>query len=143
VSAHIRPWPPGPWDGELDRVVVGDLPGGLIGLVFRSDMGHLCGYVGVPVGHPDHGKGYSAVDVEVHGGLTFDGSATGFVEYWPGGEADGRWFFGFDCAHLGDVSPAMLRYRGGEGDDTYRTVGYVRAEVVRLAEQLATRAARS
>jgi len=51
----------------------------------------LCGYVMVPESHPYHGKGYDNVDVRVHGGLTFaDGFHSG-------------WWFGFDCAHSGDV----------------------------------------
>lgn len=53
----------------------------------------MCGYVMVPESHPFHGKGYDddAVDVRIHGGLTF-------AEGFPNG-----WWFGFDCAHGGDA----------------------------------------
>src|SRR5690606_8583713 len=60
----------------------------------------------------------------------------------PGRPAE-VWWLGFDCAHLGDVSPGMdarsrelghppLRF----GDERYRDVGYVRRECASLAAQL-------
>lgn len=54
------------------------------------------------------------------------------------GEDDNVWWFGFDCAHLGDVSPAYDRPgRGLSGaDDTYKDIDYVTSEVERLAAQL-------
>jgi hypothetical protein len=54
------------------------------------------------------------------------------------GQPDRVWWLGFDCAHLGDISPAYdgLR-RSGYGDDTYKDIGYVTNEVTRLASQLA------
>jgi hypothetical protein len=57
----------------------------------------------------------------------------------PGpGEPDHAWWFGFDCAHSGDASPAR-------GDDFglygsyYKTLSYVRNECAKLARQLADR----
>jgi len=63
-----------------------------------SIMEWYCGYVAVPSGHPDWGKGYEEVDVEVHGGLTFSGQGK------PGSlwEDKQLWWFGFDCAHAED-----------------------------------------
>lgn len=66
-------------------------------------MGHYCGYVGVPKGHPAYGLNYirlgDMIRIDVHGGLTY--SEDGLVEMnlvtW----------FGFDCAHLGDYSPGI------------------------------------
>lgn len=55
--------------------------------------------------------------VRCHGGLTYS-------EDHPGGkEPDDRatWWFGFDCAHSGDLSPKM-RLHGGE---EYRALPYV------------------
>ena len=42
------------------------------------------------------------------------------------------WWLGFDCAHSGDDTPAFSMSGG-----TYRDVAYVRAEVEKLAAQLA------
>ena len=63
--------------------------------------------------------------IDVHGGITYS-------EPSPGGskEPDGLWWFGFDCAHLGDrtnITP----------EGVYRDVNYATAETMRMAEQLA------
>lgn len=84
------------------------------------------------------GIGNGIADITVHGGLTYSGGNL------LGQESD-TWWFGFDCAHAGDLCPGMqatLReighikevYPGYE--DIYRTVDYVRAECVSLALQL-------
>ena len=56
----------------------------------------------------------------------------------PEGEPDDVWWFGFDCAHLGDLVPE----RGGRSlyrdhSETYKTVSYVQRECAALARQLA------
>jgi hypothetical protein len=58
------------------------------------------------------------------------------------GTSDDVWWFGFDCAHLGDLAPGMLRagFDGFQGD-VYRDVNYVAREVTSLAAQLAERRA--
>lgn len=62
------------------------------------------------------------------------------------GEPDEVWWFGFDCAHFGDLLPGMAAYMRGdmvsmtEGlqrDDVYRDLGYVEAQISGLAAQLA------
>lgn len=61
----------------------------------------------------------------------------------PGpGEPDHVWWFGFDCAHYQDTTPASdarSRTYGGnyERDGVYRDVAYVTAECTSLAKQLA------
>jgi len=66
-------------------------------VVQAREAQNRCGYVRVPPGHPLHGKHYDAVDVSVHGGLTF-------ADVEPCEHEDGAgWWFGFDCAHLGDA----------------------------------------
>lgn len=59
------------------------------------------------------------------------------------GRPDNVWWLGFDCAHSGDKSdmgyPDHLRH-GFSHDETYRTIGYVKHEVERLAQQLAVAA---
>lgn len=90
-------------------------------------MGHLCGYVDVPEGHPWYGLGYDAITgVDVHGGLTY-ARAT-----------DNVWRIGFDCGHAGDLIPGMVELYGPRDyGDIYRTIGYVEAECRKLAEQAA------
>lgn len=158
-------WPQGPWTDEPDEEIFKHA--GLLCRIIRyGRSGHLCGYVRVPEGHPLHGKGYSDVvpdslrdsaqaalqsplgkrgiitaffcepdapriDIlfDVHGSLTFSGELDGL---------DGHWF-GFDCAHAGDLqpdSPYSFDY-----DAVYRDIEYVRAECRSLAEQLAALAA--
>jgi hypothetical protein len=47
-----------------------------------------------------YGKGYDEVPADVHGGLTFSGSANDFPELTE--EFEGGWVFGFDTAHYCD-----------------------------------------
>ena len=60
------------------------------------------GYVAVPVSHPDWGKEYDDVEMEVHGGLTF-GCMNQLTNPWVGFEDYvGWWIFGFDTSHYMD-----------------------------------------
>lgn len=68
--------------------------------------------------------------MRVHGGLTYAKNKE------PYGKPDGLWWFGFDCAHSGDLIPGMLEY-GHNDTDIYRDQQYVVAEVQSLAAQLA------
>lgn len=63
---------------------------------------------------------------DVHGGLTYSGAGE---DGYPV-ESDG-WWFGFDCAHLGD---GRLGERSSTGP--VRSLAYVEAECERLAEQI-------
>jgi hypothetical protein len=134
---------------------------GLPCLIVRGPVGALCGYVGVPVGHPWHGLGYDDVGngpepedydpdwyPDVHGGLTYAGAcrhtsdpASGICHVPEPGEPDDVWWLGFDCAHYGDKtnisSPAHIRDRYPHAGDVYRDVAYVKAECARLAQQAA------
>jgi len=57
-------WGPGPWQDEPDRLDWRDERTGLHCAIRRNDLfGNLCGYVGVPVGHPFHGWSY---DDKIH-----------------------------------------------------------------------------
>ena len=150
-------WPPGEWDNEPDLIEWRDADTGYPCLIVRGPVGSLCGYVGVPEGHPAHGKNYNEVDgrVPAHGGLTYSDTCVGHICHVPQpGESDTVWWLGFDCAHSGDVSPGMIRHylestrRMGllEADakileeyhrrDEYRTVAYVQAECGALAAAL-------
>ncbi len=93
--------------------------------------------------HPDTMPGIGEVisNISIHGGLTYAG-------FWPDKVPD-LWFFGFDCAHAGDLCPGLMatlkRIHIDERitlreefllGDTYRTIDYVKAECASLAAQL-------
>ena len=162
-------WGAGPWQDEPDKEQWPDPATGFACLLKRNPSGALCGYVGVPQGHPWHGSGYSPGyddelnerelppalkllhNVSVHGGLTYadacqegdDGETICHVA--APGEPEPLWWFGFDCAHAWDLSPARA-YRemlGGfmtSRDETYRTADYVKAECASLAASAAAAA---
>lgn len=98
--------------------------------VLATEMGHRCGYVTVPKGHPCEGKDYTDLDVHVHGGLTYSNGPQ----------------FGFDCAHLYDAKDPSLMSdefrkihemwpRFDEGG-TVKTLEFCVAECEKLAAQL-------
>lgn len=142
-------WGDGPWQHEPDKKQWIDPATGLDCLIVRnSHLGNLCGYVGVPEGHPLFGKAYGEIDVDVHGGLTFsekcqpDPRGEGFgVCHTPElGRGEVYWL-GFDCGHAFDLAPAaeaFYRKRGLPpfGGSIYRSVAYVERECARLARQL-------
>lgn len=140
-------WGPGPWQNEPDRVEWRKPGSPLPRLVVRGPMGSWCGYVGLPPGHPLHGKGWGAPEVEalqIHGGVTYGEACAGDICHVPApGEPDHVWWLGFDCAHLGDLSPglnATIRKVGtgrpyGTGE-TYRDLAFIVAEVEELAAQV-------
>lgn len=148
-------WGNGPWADEPDKLQWQDDETGLPCLIVRNPVGSLCGYVGVPLGHPWHGLDNDddeLVDVEVHGGLTFSGacqegddSARRICHIPSPGEADDVWWLGFDCAHAGDISPSVerpprfLEVSGGF-HETYKSLDYVRAECASLARYIAAAA---
>jgi hypothetical protein len=138
-------WPAGPWDAEPDRVEW--RAHGFPCLIVRNRLGALCGYVGLPPGHPHHGNGYGNVPVDVHGGLTYANKCGGHICHVPApGEPDDVWWLGFDCLHWGDVAPGMIaaHRRMGLPDsaessslgESYKPIGWVRHETERLAAQL-------
>lgn len=141
-------WGAGPWDGEPDRIEWEHA--GRPCLILRaSTTGALCGYAAVDPGHPLHGVSYwDTYDLieypDVHGGLTYsDACDGGRICHIPQpGKPDEVWWFGFDCGHHMDISPAVIcrhpEIKVGDGTygETYKPVAYVQAEVNRLAEWL-------
>lgn len=114
-------WGEGLWTSEPDKAVWIDEETGLDCLIVRNRMGALCGYVGVPKGHPAHGAEYDNVRLtddeypDVHGGLTFSGAcqpvtdhSTGICHIPQEGRPDNVWWLGFDCAHSMDIVPSMV-----------------------------------
>ena len=133
---------------EPDKVQYMDEETGMPCLIVRGPSGALCGYVGVPESHPLFGKDYDelynyenekGVSIDVHGGLTFADKChpreggLGICHAPDKGESDNVWWFGFDCAHCGDLVPAYDSiHRGG----IYRTIAYVENQIKYLARQL-------
>jgi len=143
-------WGEGPWQTEPDRLEWEHA--GLPCLARRIHHGNWCGYAAVPPGHPLHGKHYDDVELDAHGGLTYASRCSGEICHVPKpGEPDDVWWFGFDCAHAGDIMPGMdARWREIHRvlpsaafepqhfpGDTYKTLAYVQVETNQLAEQLA------
>ncbi|MEK9810388.1 MAG: hypothetical protein VW362_08065 [Candidatus Nanopelagicales bacterium] len=128
---------------ELAYEVMGDFP---TSIHEHPTGGHLCGYIGVTPGHPWYGKDYEEIGADVHGGLTFaqherrDQRFNWDTERWleidsepyPHDTGMDVWWVGFDCAHLGDLSP-----RWPEVGGVYRDEAYVRNELASLVRQAA------
>lgn len=83
------------------------------------------GYVQLPEEHPwrDQELQMGAVDVEVHGGVTYGPTQDGWI--------------GFDTLHAWDVWPGSPQGEFGDGEhDIHWTVEMVVAEAKRLAAQV-------
>lgn len=132
----------GPWMDEPDKIQWLDEDTQMPCLIVRGPSGALCGYVGVNHTHPHFQKDYNDPEVSVHGGLTFaskcqetkDDNEIAVCHKVEENEDDNVWWFGFDCAHVGDLCPKNNHYKY-EGD-SYKTVEYVKAQVESLAQQL-------
>lgn len=153
-------WSDGPWQSEYDKAQWIDQDTSLDCLIVRNKLGSLCGYVGVTSDHPWHDVGYyectfvPACDEEwclhspvtllsVHGGITFAGPCEHSLDESVGichvplpGRSDDIWWFGFDTAHYGDLSPNFLDLGFIHEKVVYRDESYVRAECADLARQL-------
>lgn len=151
-------WEPGPWDDEpTDKAVWTDEATGYPCMINRHPQdGHWCGYVGVPEGHPLHGKsdiweaGVDApVDVNYAAPCMEDGAEENSICHIPlPGESDNVWWLGFDCGHYMDVQPGREAFRKKLGfpalgmtfpdvmQPTYKTEGYVRSLTAELAASL-------
>ena len=126
TSIDKSQWGKGEWQGEPDKKLwLDESTGYPCRIVRHGDLGHLCGYVGVPPDHPAFENNYDDVDVECHGGLTYDNFSQRV------------WWLGFDCAHFRDISPGRaLRFSAAESGASYKTLSYVESECRKLAKQL-------
>lgn len=121
-------WGEGPWQGEPDHVEW--VQGPIYCVIQRTPMGTLCGYVGVPHGHPLYGVTHTDDKIgllDVHGGLSF--SARNLPG--QGSQFDGHlWWFGFHCANKCDFVPESTMRAGTEDVQDYRNLSFVTNEVV-------------
>lgn len=150
----------GPWRLEPDKVYWIDDRTNLDCLIVRSKLGALCGYVGVPYGHPLYGLDYEDLEPPpaIHHQLTYaaacqpsDDPSTGVCHVPPPGRTDDVWWFGFDCMQWGDLVPAQAgatprntaemifaEFKGHlKHNARYRTISDVKREVEELAMELA------
>lgn len=102
---------------------------------------HYCGYVGVkdktsPLWELGYDDIYDLTDIKVHFGLTF----SGFLD----GDNKEFWSFGFDCAHIGDITGSDC-FRVIESQNStytldpsarYRNFNWVKKETERLCNQI-------
>ena len=90
--------------------------------ILKAPIGCINGYVAIPKDHPDWGKDYDEIGVNVHGGLTYGQQGRDSDLYW----------YGFDTAHSGDA--------WGDRDYGHRwTAEEVEKETEKLALQFAHR----
>jgi len=93
--------------------------------IIAVPMGHLCGYLTLPLGHPwDKAGHYDYIDADVHGNLTY--------AEW---EEDGRYTVGFDCGHSGDAKdPQYMNKEYREATRGFMESGHIWAEFEVLEE---------
>lgn len=128
---HKVKLPVGPWSTEPDEKQWVDAATGLHCFIRRHDgLGHLCGYVGVPPGHPAFGCDTDKLTLIVHGGVTHADT----INRSP---MPDLWWIGFDCAHMSDMSPGLNNpLTGYKPKGVYRDMEYVTRECTELAAQL-------
>lgn len=66
-------------------------------VVKMQEIGHRCGYVGIPKGHELYCADYDEIDIGCHGGLTYADFTL------LDDNSNDIWWIGFDCAHWGDL----------------------------------------
>lgn len=125
-------WKPGAWKNEPDKIQWIDEATGLDCLVVRGPSGALCGYVGVPEGHPYFGVEYSGCTSEpkcdeswcghrpesainVHGGLTFSDFC-----HEPTREGWEKWRTGLRAR-----AAEAEQYPRGDTAERFRTMGHL------------------
>lgn len=136
--------PNGQWQSEPDKVLWIDDLTGLHCMIRRGPAGFLCGYVAIDSEHSEYGEHYDAVNVNVHGGLTYGDFCLEMIEGGLGvgicrkveNHEDKAYWLGFDCGHLNDMSPHE-RMRDFElNGREYRNIEYVKRQCESLAAQL-------
>ncbi len=104
-------WHPGPWFAEPDFIEwrCKDAPYFPL-MVARGTFGAFCGYVGLPPGHPLHGKSGAAGFDETES-ITWSSPTGGLLV--ATGEPPEHWWLGFDCARVHrEYQPALVAKDG-------------------------------
>lgn len=70
-------------------------------VVAHNGLGHRCGYVRIPPGHPWHGLKPADIPARAHGGLN-----------WAEPAPSGSYWIGFDAMHAYDLPDPDLRLDG-------------------------------
>lgn len=140
VNEAKKRWGPGPWHDEDD--VDWFAAFGFPCLMRRNLIGTWCGYVGVPKDHVFYGKDYDEMpdSIEVHGGITYSDYGSINVPLFDEIKSGDEYFwFGFDCAHYGDLIPGMIALNRQQfgNFETYKDINFAAAETTKLAQQLA------
>lgn len=144
-------WGDGPWQTERDCLEWIDGTTNLRCMIVRAEWGHLCGYVGVPPGHPAFEQNVFTMSTRLvaHGGCNFN--------VMQDTECGQVWWFGFDCSHAFDLMPgwaasmekvidasegmgnalrSAMRNMMNHDPRIYRDWDYVQHQVEQLALQL-------
>lgn len=120
------------WDTEPNKLSFEH--GGLSCLILRTELGHLCGYVGLK----EHPNDFDEYSIDVHGGVTYSSTVENSFGTMKEHFENCKYIIGFDAAHYMDISPKMesmlnKHLYGG----TYKNMSYMKEETIKLAEQLA------
>jgi len=115
-------WENGEWNLEPDDIKWTDPETQFPCWIRRNQFGALCGYVGVPKGHPYFEKDGEAFAVSIHGGITFSDYMKKYNHWW----------LGFDCAHHNDLTPQFSALASDIG--TYKNISYVINNILALVE---------
>lgn len=141
-------WGEGPWLTEPDHLFWFDDATKYPCLILRpfGSMGALTGYVGINWKHALYGKYWaddSFPNLDVNGGITYSRIKKPKFYKHIAKNFPYRWWIGFDCGHLYDYQPVLIKVMEKVGcsadlhkTGTYKTVEYVKAECESLAKQL-------
>lgn len=128
---YVRVGEDHPWYGKDYSHTIYDPPAELIERPIDVDKVGVINVLCAGMGGNDPTKSCElSLLLDAHGGITFTNDHPG------GDETKDGWWFGFDCAHAGDLIPGHLRFGSARPHETYRDEAYVRAECESLAKQL-------
>lgn len=131
----------GEWDKEIDFYQEEVADGMLIVIRRHKSLYHLCGYIVLPTTLLLTDEQIN--NLNVHGGITFSQTVKGGLDihnsdsFFYSEETETRTAIGFDCAHVGDISPGMLKYFSPFSTlETYKDINFVLKETYLLHCQI-------
>ncbi|UEM08002.1 hypothetical protein JL101_035725 (plasmid) [Skermanella rosea] len=125
---YVQVPPSHPWHGKSynDQVPV---PAEVLERpVSMDELGVMNVFCASVISTPEEGLYAPALLVRCHGGLTYSGHP-----WWDKADQT-SWWFGFDCNHAGDITPAYPQTWGE--DDVYRDVAYVKSALAKACADL-------